>query len=65
MAQITTKQFIGKGKYDKKFHLVKQHNGILKRICTWLPIEGQVIIGNEITCENCQLRQYDSGPGMK
>jgi len=60
MVEITTKRFIGKGKYDKKYHMVERRNGILKRICTWLPIEVEIIIGDEVTCENCQVRQYDA-----
>lgn len=58
-----TKRFIGKGKYDKKFHVVERGSGVLRRICTWRPVETQIIIGEEITCENCQVRQFDSDWG--
>jgi len=53
-------RFIGKGKYDKKFHLIEEHNGVPKRICTWLPVECEVVLGDKITCENCQIRQWDN-----
>ena len=62
MAEQTTPRatrFIGKGKYDKKFHLLQIHVGIPKRICNWQRIEGVVVEGNNITCENCLVRQYD------
>ena len=59
MVQITTERFIAKGKNDKKFHLVQQHGGVLKRICTWHPITDAIIIGDKVTCENCQVRQHD------
>ena len=70
MVQVTTKQFIGKGIRDKNFHLILKHEGALKRICTWFPIEAEIIIGSEITCQTCQVRQYDAdwsvdGSGIK
>jgi len=65
MVEITAKRFIGKGKYDKKFHLVQKHYGTLKRICTWSTIETEIIIGDKITCENCKVRQYDADWAMK
>lgn len=59
MIQITTKRFIGKGKYDKKFHILDSENGVIRRICDWRQIKTGVIIGRELTCQNCQIRQYD------
>ncbi|KKM81339.1 hypothetical protein LCGC14_1330860 [marine sediment metagenome] len=59
MVQITTKRFIGKSKYDKKFHLLDNRDGVIRRICNWWPVEDGVIIGKEITCQNCEIRQYD------
>jgi len=59
VVQITTKRFIGKGKYDKKFHILDNRDGIIWRICTWHPVQYGLIIGKEVTCQNCQLRQYD------
>jgi len=58
MLQITTKRFIGKGKYDKKYHVIDNRDGVLRRICDWRPPQYGVIIGKEITCENCKIRQY-------
>lgn len=52
-------RFIGKGKYDKKFHLIQDDNGLLRRICVWQTVYGAIIKGEKITCENCQARQYD------
>ena len=60
MVEITTKRFIGKGKYDKKFHMLDSRNGVIRRICTWLPVQCGVIISKEITCQNCEIRQHDN-----
>lgn len=60
MIMITTKKFIGKGKYDKVFHLIDNSDGLMKRVCCWLPIRDSIIIGKEVTCENCKVRQYDN-----
>ena len=53
-------RFIGKGKYDKKFHLIQNDKGIAKRICVWGIVYGEILLGEEITCENCLIRQYDN-----
>lgn len=53
-------RFIGKGKYDKKYHLIQDDDGLLRRICNWKTGYKIIRKGNKITCENCQVRQYDS-----
>jgi len=51
---------IGKSKYDKEYHLLEYQHGVWKRVCTWFPVELEIIDGDVITCENCQVRQYDA-----
>jgi len=53
------KRFVGKGMYDRKFHLLEEHGGVPKRLCTWRPIQDTLIRGEIVTCENCLLRQFD------
>ncbi len=52
-------RFIGKGKYDRKFHLLQDDGGLIRRICVWKTVYGVIIKGEKITCENCQVRQND------
>jgi len=59
MVQIVTKRIIGKGKYDKKFHILDSRNGVTRRICDWRIPQYGIIIGKEITCQNCLIRQND------
>jgi len=52
-------RFTGKGKYDKKFHVIQDDAGLLRRICNWRTGYKIIKQGDKVTCENCQVRQYD------
>ena len=53
-------EMVGKSKYDKKFHLLRKHGGVWKRVCTWFPVNPlPPVKGDTITCQNCLIRQYD------